>query len=50
MNIDDLLLQVESYIRLRRALGHVIASEEKELKNFIYFFVSLRQPSIDTVL
>ena len=38
MNIDDLLLQVESYIRLRRALGHVIASEEKELKNFIYFF------------
>ena len=38
MNINDLLLQVESYIRLRRALGHVIASEEKELKNFIYFF------------
>lgn len=35
MNCADLLLQVECYVGLRRALGYTIRSEEKLLNDFV---------------
>jgi integrase len=37
MNIENLVLRVEAYVGLRRALGHVVRSEEKLLKDFLHF-------------
>lgn len=36
MNCADLLLQVECYVGLRRALGYTVHSEEKLLKDFVH--------------
>jgi hypothetical protein len=33
----DLFLRVECYVSLRRALGYVVTSEEKLLKDFVRF-------------
>src|SRR5689334_18626505 len=37
MNSDDLRLRVECYVAVRRALGQVVGSEEKLLKDFVQF-------------
>jgi integrase/recombinase XerD len=37
MKIEDLFLRVEVYVGLRRALGYVVRSEEKLLKDFVCF-------------
>jgi integrase/recombinase XerD len=37
MNIENLFLRVEAYVGLRHALGHVVRSEEKLLKDFVRF-------------
>jgi hypothetical protein len=34
---EDLFLRVECYVGLRRALGYVVTSEEKLLKDFVRF-------------
>jgi hypothetical protein len=34
---EDLFLRVECYVGLRRALGYVVRSEEKLLKDFVRF-------------
>jgi hypothetical protein len=34
---QDLFLRVEGYVSLRRALGYVVTSEEKLLKDFVRF-------------
>jgi integrase len=40
VNVDDLLLQVECYVGLRKAIGYTVHSEEKLLKDFVAFLVS----------
>lgn len=40
MNVKDLLLQVECYVGLRKAIGYTVHSEEKLLKDFVAFLVS----------
>jgi integrase/recombinase XerD len=35
VNINDLLLQVECYVGLRKAIGYSVHSEEKLLKDFV---------------
>jgi integrase/recombinase XerD len=37
MSADDLLLRVECYVAVRRALGYAVHSEEKLLKDFVQF-------------
>lgn len=37
MNVNDLLLQVECYVGLRKAIGYTVHSEEKLLKDFVDF-------------
>ena len=37
MSADDLLLRVECYVAVRRALGYAVRSEEKLLKDFVQF-------------
>lgn len=37
MSTGDLLLRVECYVAVRKALGHACRSEEKLLKNFVQF-------------
>ena len=37
MSCRDLFLRVECYVSLRRALGYVVTSEEKLLKDFVRF-------------
>ena len=37
MSGEDLFLRVECYVGLRRALGYVVRSEEKLLKDFVRF-------------
>ena len=37
MSSKDLLLRVDCYVSLRRALGYVVTSEEKLLKDFVRF-------------
>ena len=37
MSVDDLLLRVECYVAVRRALGYAVRSEEKLLKDFVQF-------------
>ena len=37
MRTDDLLLRVECYVAVRKALGYAVRSEEKLLKDFIQF-------------
>ena len=39
MSSKDLFLRVECYVSLRRALGYVVTSEEKLLKDFVRFVV-----------
>ena len=45
MNCADLLLQVECYVGLRRALGYTIRSEEKLLKDFVRSLESRNAPA-----
>lgn len=40
MNLPDLLLQVECYVGLRRAIGYTVRYEEKLLKDFVQFLAS----------
>ncbi|MBV9224351.1 MAG: tyrosine-type recombinase/integrase [Acidobacteriaceae bacterium] len=40
MNLPDLLLQVECYVGLRRAVGYTVRYEEKLLKEFVQFLAS----------
>ena len=37
MRTDELLLRVECYVAVRKALGYAVRSEEKLLKDFIQF-------------
>ena len=37
MSSQDLFLRVEGYVSLRQALGYVVTSEEKLLKDFVRF-------------
>ena len=37
MRTDDLLLRVECYVAVRKALGYAVRSEEKLLKDFVQF-------------
>ena len=37
MSSEDLLFRVECYVGLRHALGYVVRSEEKLLKDFVRF-------------
>lgn len=37
MNSDELRLRVECYVAIRRALGHLVRSDEKLLKDFVQF-------------
>ena len=37
MRTVDLLLRVECYVAVRKALGYVVHSEEKLLKDFVQF-------------
>ena len=37
MNSDELRLRVECYVAIRRALGHLVRSDEKLLKDFVRF-------------
>jgi len=37
MRTDDLLLRVQCYVAVRKALGYAVRSEEKLLKDFIQF-------------
>ena len=37
MSSKDLFLRMECYVSLRRALGYVVTSEEKLLKDFVRF-------------
>jgi len=39
MNVIDLLLQVECYVGLRKAIGYTVRSEEKLLKDFVAFLI-----------
>jgi hypothetical protein len=36
VSAKDLFLRVECYVGLRRALGYVVTSEEKLLKDFVF--------------
>jgi len=40
MTSTDLLLHVEAYVGLRKALGYAVRSEEKLLKEFVAFLES----------
>lgn len=40
MNVPDLLLLVECYVGLRRAIGYTVRYEEKLLKDFVQFLAS----------
>ena len=40
MNLPDLLLRVECYVGLRRAIGYTVRYEEKLLKDFVQFLAS----------
>ena len=40
MNLPDLLLRVECYVGLRRAMGYTVRYEEKLLKDFVQFLAS----------
>src|SRR5258708_10730595 len=42
MNKENLFLRVEAYVGLRRALGYVVSSEEKLLKDFVRFVQAQR--------
>jgi len=44
MRTDELLLRVECYVSVRKALGYAVRSEEKLLKDFIQF-LELNQAS-----
>ena len=44
MRTDELLLRVECYVAVRKALGYAVRSEEKLLKDFIQF-LELNQAS-----
>jgi hypothetical protein len=43
MRTDDLLLRVECYVAVRKALGYAVRSEEKLLKDFIQFLELVQQ-------
>lgn len=52
MSSKDLLFRVECYVGLRHAMGYVVRSEEKLLKDFVRFigaYVSFGRPQCKTL-